>query len=115
MAKYSTWMEEDAWWREEFPSRPYAAGRSYDELRSAYQYGYECGVHNMGRLWDDVKEDLQTGWDRFEGKGPGGAAWENIKDAVRDAWDRITGQHRLDAEKMSEQEVDRLTRGGRPR
>jgi hypothetical protein len=38
-----------------------------------------------------------------------------VKDAVKDAWHRVTGQHDLDADKMSESEVDRLTRGGNPR
>jgi len=115
MAEQRTWMEEDIWWEAEFPSRPYAMGRTYDEFRPAYRFGYESGIHSMGRRWEEAKEDLRTGWDRFEGKGPGGAAWEDIKDAVRDAWNRITGQHKLDADKMSESEVDRLTRGGRPR
>ena len=67
----------------------------------------------MGRTWDDVQTDLRTGWDKFEGRGPGGAAWENVKDAVRDAWHRVTGKHDLDADKMSESEVDRLSHGGR--
>jgi hypothetical protein len=49
------------------------------------------------------------------GKGPGGHAWENVKDAVKDAWHRVTGKHDLNADKMSESEVDRLTHGGRPR
>jgi len=115
MAEYITWEHEDLWWRGAFPSRPYAAGRKYEEFRPAYRYGYESGMRHTGRSWDDVKESLRTGWDRFEGRGPGGATWENIKDAVRDAWERITGHHRLDADKMSESEVDRLTHGGRPR
>jgi hypothetical protein len=115
MAEYDTWMQEDAWWRTNYASRPYAAGRTYEELRAAYQYGYECALQHKGGRWDDITADLRTGWDRFEGKGPGGAAWENIKDALRDAWDRITGKHDLDPTKMSESEVERLSHGGRPR
>jgi len=115
MTNYPTWDEEDRWWRENYASRPYAAGRSYEEFRPAYRYGYESGVHHMGRTWEQVKEDLRTGWDKFEGKAPGGATWENAKDAVREAWNRITGKHDLDPEKMSEAEVERLSRGGKPR
>ena len=115
MAEYITWDHEDLWWRGAFPSRPYSPGHKYEDFRPAYRYGYESGMRHEGRSWEDVKENLRTGWDRFEGRGPGGAAWENIEDAVRDAWDRITGQHGVDAEKMSESEVDRLTHGGRPR
>lgn len=115
MQAYDTWDQEDRWWSEASATRPYASGRRYDELRPAYRYGYESGRHHMGRSWDDVKEDLRTGWDKFEGKGPGGAAWEDIKDAVRDAWHRVTGQHTVDPDRMSESEVDRLSRGGKPR
>ncbi len=115
MAQRNTWEDEDLWWSENFASRPYSTGRRYEEFRPAYQYGFESGSHHLGRDWTDVESDLRTGWDKFEGKGPGGSTWENIKDAVRDAWNRVTGQRDLDPEKMSESEVERLSRGGRPR
>ena len=111
----SRWDEEDAWWKANFSSRHYAKGRQYEELRPAYMYGYVSGVRHKGRSWDDITEDLRTGWDRFEGKGPGGAAWENIKDAVRDAWDRVLGRNTLDANKMSQPRVDELAGGGKRR
>jgi hypothetical protein len=115
MADNRTWAQEDRWWEQNFSSRPYASGRRYEEFQPAYRYGFESGQHHMGRTWKDVESDLRTGWDKFEHRSAGGAAWENIKDAVKDAWHRITGQHDVDADKMSESEVDRLTRGGRPR
>ena len=102
MADNRTWDQEDQWWQENFSSRPYAAGYTYDEFRPAYRYGFESGRHNMGRTWKDVEGDLRTGWDKFEHRSPGGSTWENIKDAVRDAWHRVTGQKDLDTEKMSE-------------
>ena len=115
MPDTTNWDQEDRWWQKNYETRPYATGRTYDELRPAYRYGYESGQHHMGRTWKDVQSDLKTGWDKFEGKGPGGALWEDIKDAVRDAWHRVTGQHDLDVDKMSESEVNRLSRGERPR
>ena len=115
MANIDSWNDEDRWWRSNFSSRPYAAGYTYEDFKPAYRYGYESGAHHMGRTWNEVESDLRTGWDKFTGKGPGGHAWENVKDAVKDAWHRVTGQHDLDADKMSESEVDRLTRGGKPR
>lgn len=115
MADFQTWDAEDKWWRENYSSRPYASGLAYDDLRPAYRYGYESGRHYLGRSWDEVQTDLRTGWDKFEGKGPGGALWENVKDAVKDAWNRVTGHHEVDADKMSESEVDRLSGGGRAR
>ena len=113
--RYPTWEQEELWWRDNYALRPYATGRQYEEFGPAYQYGYQSATHYMGRTWDEVEEDLRSGWDKFEGKGPGGAKWENIKDAVRDAWHRITGKHDVDAAKMSESEVERLSRGGEPR
>ena len=113
MADNLSWDSEDLWWERNYRSRPYSTGLTYEELRPAYRYGYESGRHHMGRTWDDVQSDLRTGWDKFEGRGPGGAAWENVRDAVRDAWHRVTGKHDLDADRMSESEVDRLSHGGR--
>lgn len=110
-----TWKDEDTWWRDNFNSRPYASGRSYDDFRPAYQYGFESGQHHLGRQWNEVESDLETGWEKFEGKRGAGSTWESVKHAVRDAWHRVTGQHDVDADKMSESEVDRLTHGGRPR
>ena len=69
----------------------------------------------MGRSWNEVESDLRTGWDRSEGRGGVESTWEKVKDAVRDAWHRVTGQTDVDASKMSESEVERLSQGGRPR
>lgn len=115
MADTRTWNDEDRWWRDNFSSRPYATGRTYEEFRPAYQYGFESGQHHLGRKWDDVESDLKTGWEKFEGRRGAGGTWESVKQAVRDAWYRITGQHDLDADKMSESEVERLSHGGQPR
>jgi hypothetical protein len=115
MPQNRAWIDEDRWWRENFSSRPYATGRTYEEFRPAYEYGFESGQHHLGRNWDDVESDLRSGWEKFESKKGAGGTWENVKHAIRDAWDRVTGQHELDADKMSESEVDRLTHGGRPR
>jgi len=38
-----------------------------------------------------------------------------VKHAIRDAWHRVTGQHDLDADRMSEAEVDRISQGSRTR
>ena len=92
MADTRTWDQEDRWWEQNFTSRPYASGRSYEEFRPAYQYGFESGRHHMGRSWKDVEADLRTGWDKYEHRRAGGAAWENIKDAVKDRLKGIFGR-----------------------
>jgi len=113
MAQDRTWNEEDNWWRNNFSSRPYAAGQSYEDFRPAYQYGFESGRHHLGRKWNDVESDLQTGWEKFEGRKGAGSTWDHVKQAVKDAWNRITGQSDLDVDRMGEFEEDRVTRGGR--
>jgi hypothetical protein len=113
MAFDNTWDQEDAWWRENYGGRSYATGRNYEEFRPAYRYGYESGRHHMGRSWNDVEADLRTGWDKYEGRGTSSeSTWERVKDAVRDAWHRVTGQGDLDTNRMSESEVNRMSRGG---
>ncbi len=106
MTNTNTWDREDTWWRENYGARPYATGKTYEEFRPGYQYGFESGQHHMGRDWNDVESDLRTGWDKFEGRTAGGGTWENVKDAVKDAWHRITGQRDLDTDRMSESASD---------
>jgi hypothetical protein len=115
MATNKAWNDEDNWWRDNFSTRPYATGRNYEDFRPAYQYGFESGQHHMGRKWDEVESDLQTGWERFEGRSGAGSAWDNIKSAVRDAWHRVTGQPDVDTAKMSDADYGRVPQGGRTR
>jgi hypothetical protein len=115
MTQNKTWNDEDNWWRNNFGSRPYATGRSYEDFRPAYQYGFESGQHHLGRTWDEVESDLKSGWEKFEGRRGAGSTWDSVKQAVREAWHRITGEHDLDADRMSESEVDRRSQSGRAR
>lgn len=115
MTQNRTWNDEDNWWRNNFSSRPYATGRNYEDFRPAYQYGFESGQHHLGRKWDEVESDLKSGWEKFEGRRGAGSTWDSVKSAVRDAWHRITGEHDLDADRMSESEVDGPSRSGRAR
>ncbi|MEO5510810.1 MAG: hypothetical protein ABIS27_09275 [Longimicrobiales bacterium] len=79
---------EDAYWRDNFKTRPYARdAQSYEEYRPAYQYGWESRERYQGRKFDEVESDLQRGWD--SAKGDSRLGWENAKDATRDAWHRV--------------------------
>jgi hypothetical protein len=82
------WDEQDAYWRSNYNTRPYASGRSYDELRSGYRYGYDAADRYRGRSWDDVETDLSREWNAYEHRGQ--STWETVKDAVKDAWARMT-------------------------
>ena len=84
---------EDAYWRDNYRSRPYAkADLGYDTYRPAYQYGWESRSRYEGRKFDDVEGDLASGWDKARGTSK--LAWADAKGATRDAWHRIDGSPR---------------------
>ena len=83
------WTTESGYWRENYKTRPYAAGHDYTFFEPAYRYGYEAADQYRGRSWNDVQADLERGWENYKLRGK--LAWNEIKDAVRDSWDRATG------------------------
>jgi hypothetical protein len=91
------WDNEDAYWRRNFRTRPYAAdaGRDYDYYQPGYRYGYEAANRYQNRNWDDVEADLSRDWSSYERRGT--STWEQMKHAVRDAWDRVTGHRPVGA------------------
>jgi phage tail tape-measure protein len=79
---------EDAYWRQEYPSRDYYDENvSYEALAPAYRQGWESRVRYQDREWGDVEPELQKSWE----SNPSGRdlAWEKARRASRDAWDRI--------------------------
>jgi hypothetical protein len=86
------WTSEDEYWRSNYSNRPYiGSNRNYDEWRPAYRYGYESANRYQGKRWEDVENDLRSGWDRYEHRGTNRSTWEQMKAAVRDGWDRLVG------------------------
>jgi hypothetical protein len=83
----SNWQNEDSYWRKNYASRPYASGRSYDDLSPAYHYGYDSANQYRGRSWNEAENDLERGWDKA--KGASRSTWHEVKDAVKDAWHRV--------------------------
>lgn len=86
------WDDEDAYWRENYQTRPYARG-AYDEWRPAYRFGYESANRYSGRDWNDVERDLEREWDTYEYRTDTRSTWQQVKDAARDAWNRVTGKY----------------------
>jgi len=80
---------EDAYWRKSYSTRPYAKGRSYDELAPAYRYGGESAVAHHGKPFDTASNELERGWDKARGTSQ--LAWHDAKDAVKDGWNRVEG------------------------
>lgn len=78
---------EDAFWRIHYGTRPYASGRTYEDLQPAYRWGWEARTRYEDRSWGDVERDLERDWNaRF---GSMDLPWSEARHAVRDAWDRI--------------------------
>jgi len=90
------WIDEDAFWRTNFRTRPYASSdRDYDYFQPGYRYGYDSAYRYGDRDWNDVESDLASQWDRYEHRAK--STWEQVKGAVRDAWDRVTNQRHAGA------------------
>jgi len=79
---------EDAYWRDNFSSRPYASGSTYDEYRPAYQYGWDSYSRYPGKRFDDVESDLSRDWERTKGESK--LTWDRAKYATKDAFQRVS-------------------------
>lgn len=80
--------EEEAYWRQSYPDRPYYDGAvPYETYAPAYQYGWESRSQFSNRRYDEVEPELERNW-RDSGRVRE-MEWENARPAVRDAWDRV--------------------------
>jgi hypothetical protein len=79
---------EEAYWRENYSSRPYVtAGATFNEYRPAYRYGVDAHRRFEGRRFEEVEAELMRDWNRV--KGTSSLTWENAKHASRDSWQRV--------------------------
>jgi hypothetical protein len=79
---------EDQYWRENYSSRPYVSGASYDDYGPAYRYGVDAYTRYPNRSFDDVESDLGRDWSTYRGNSS--LEWERAKHASRDAWHRVS-------------------------
>jgi hypothetical protein len=80
---------EDAYWRDNYSTRPYIANNStYDDYGPAYRYGVDEYSRNPNRSFDDSEAELGTGWSGARGGSK--LEWEHAKHASRDAWQRVS-------------------------
>jgi hypothetical protein len=81
--------EEDAYWKENYKTRPYyTPGSTYEDYAPAYQYGYTARSKYANRRYDEVESDLRRDWEsdaRYKGH-----SWDRAKHAVRDAYHRTS-------------------------
>lgn len=81
-------VAEDAYWRDNYASRPYASGSDYSEFGPAYGYGVESYTRYPGRTFDDVEAELRREWNSR--RGSSSLEWDRAKYAARDAWQRLS-------------------------
>ena len=80
---------EDAYWRENYRSRPYVdAGLGYDEFGPAYGFGVDAYRRYPGRRYDELEPELERGWD--SARGSSSLTRDRARHATRDAWDRVS-------------------------
>jgi hypothetical protein len=78
---------EDEYWRANYATRPYAAGRAYQELAPAYRYGWESRAARPESRWNEVEPDLERGW--VHARGTSTLGWNEVHMAVEEAWVRV--------------------------
>jgi hypothetical protein len=79
---------EESYWRDNYASRPYVNGGTYDDYGPAYRYGVNARTQYPDRSFDDVETDLGRDWSNSRGKSS--LEWEHAKHASRDAWQRVS-------------------------
>lgn len=80
---------EDQYWRDNFASRPYVRGGSFEDYGPAYRYGASAYRSFPERSFDAMEPELARHWPQSsEGST---LDWESARPAVRDAWVRLSG------------------------
>lgn len=81
---------EEAYWRENYKSRPYAKSNLvYEDYQPAYRTGYEGfgRYRSHDKPYCDIEPDLQRDYEA--NRGTSRASWDDAKHAVQDAWERV--------------------------
>ena len=80
---------EEAYWRDNFSSRPYVESSArYEDYGPAYGYGVNAYGKNRGRSFDEVEPELSRDWNTA--RGTSSLTWDKARNATRDAWDKVS-------------------------
>jgi ABC-type cobalamin transport system ATPase subunit len=79
---------EEVYWRENYSSRPYVAGDSFDEFAPAYRYGVSSYSKYHDRTFDDVEDELSRDWNAA--RGTSSLEWDRARLAAKDSWQRVS-------------------------
>lgn len=90
--------EEEAYWRENYKTRPYyTSDYTYEEYAPAYRYGWESRTRYQDRRFEEVEPELERDWDKS--KSSSRLGWDKAKHATRDAWHRVERAAPSDSDK----------------
>jgi hypothetical protein len=77
---------EDAYWRENYTTRPYyKKGATYETYQPAYRTGQRPNAVHRQKL----RRGGNGSPERLRNRGASSLTWEHAKDATRDAWHRV--------------------------
>lgn len=79
---------EETYWRENFSSRPYASGSTFDDYGPAYRYGWETYPQFAGTPFEEVEPQLRSQWDYR--RGDSDLSWDRARLAAKDSWQRLS-------------------------
>lgn len=99
--------EEDAYWRENYRTRPYyQSGLDYDTYSPAYRYGWESATRPEygNRRFDEIESDLGRGWS--SARTGSRSEWNDVRLATRDAFERVQNRTSLGVTRASENVSD---------
>jgi hypothetical protein len=79
--------EEDRLFRSHFRHVNRLEGRSFDEVRPAYELGYGAAADPRfaGRAFDEVEKDLEGGWLNVRTHG---GEWQAVRDCAQEGFER---------------------------
>jgi len=94
-ANNPNWNSENAYWKQNFASRPYyQTGANYSTFQPAYQYGVNAYSQYGGLPYSAVQTQLQNNWN--SARGNSNLTWTQAQKATQDAYERIYNiQHNL--------------------
>jgi hypothetical protein len=79
---------EDAYWRENYGTRPYAANGRYEDYGPAYRYGVNAYRSFPDKSFDELEPELSQHW--ANSRDTSTLEWDRAKHATRDAWTRLS-------------------------
>ncbi len=84
-AVFQAFTREEDEFRRHYNGRYAGSGYAYNQVRPAYQHGFEFGYDGRyrDREWTAVEDDARRRWDESRL-----GSWDRYRDAVRFGWER---------------------------